>query len=97
VTGLIEARKGLPSLHASVPTEAAVTADPSVLVFRRRHAAGSVVQVYNLSESTRVVWPGDLHPLAPGPLLEHISGQVLDFSMPVVLPPYAAWWLTAAD
>ena len=97
ITGLIQARKGLPALHASVPTEAAVTADPAVLVFRRRHAAGSIVQVYNLSESTRVAWPGDLHPLPAGPLLEHVSGQVLDFSQPVMLPPYAAWWLTTAS
>jgi amylosucrase len=61
-----------------------------------RHAAGSIVQVYNLSEATRVLWPGDLQPLPAGRLLEHISGQVLDISKPVVLPPYAAWWLTTA-
>ncbi|MBI1351042.1 MAG: alpha-amylase [Actinomycetales bacterium] len=93
---LIEARKELAALHASVPTEASVTGDPAVLVFRRRHAAGTVVQVYNLSESTRVLWPGDLQPLAAGPLLEHLSGEVLDISRPVVLPPYGAWWLTEA-
>ena len=91
---LIDARKGLPALHASVATEAGVTQDPAVLVFRRRHAAGSVVQVYNLSESVRVVWPGDLHPLPAGPLREHISGEVIDISHPVILPPYASWWLT---
>jgi hypothetical protein len=66
-----------------------------VLVFRRRHAAGSIVQVYNLSEQTRVLWPGALWPLPAGPLMEHISGEVLDISRPVVLPPYAAWWLTS--
>ncbi len=94
ITRLIEARKGLPALHASVSTTAAVAEDPAVLVFRRRHAAGSVVQVYNLSESTRVLWPGDLEPLPAGLLREHISGEVLDLSRPVILPPYAAWWLT---
>ena len=94
LTGLIRARQGLPALHASVATEAVTTGDPAVLVFRRRHAAGSIVQVYNLSESTRVVWPGDLAPLPPGRLLEHVSGQVIDLSTPVTLPPYAAWWLT---
>ena len=24
-----------------------------------------------------------------------VSGEVLDISRPVVLPPYAAWWLTS--
>jgi amylosucrase len=94
ISRLIAARKGLPALHASVATEAAVTDDPAVLVFRRRHAAGSIVQVYNLSESTRVLWPGALAPLPAGPLHEHLSGEVLDLSRPVILPPYAAWWLT---
>jgi amylosucrase len=91
---LIRARKELASLHASVATEVAVGDDPAVLVFRRRHAAGSIVEIYNLSEQTRVLWPGLLAPLTPGPLKEHISGEVLDLSQPVTLPPYAAWWLT---
>jgi amylosucrase len=94
---LIEARRDMPALHASVTTEASVTEDPAVLIFRRRHAAGSVVQVYNLSESTRVLWPGAIEPLTAGPLREHVSGEVVDLSRPVTLPPYAAWWLTAAE
>jgi amylosucrase len=97
ITGLIAARRGLPALHASVSTEALTTEDPAVLVFRRRHAAGSVVQVYNLSEATRVLWPGAIRPLAAGPLREHVSGTVMDLSQPVVLPPYAAWWLTSTQ
>ena len=95
ISRLITARTGLPALHASVATEASTAEDPAVLLFRRRHAAGSVVQVYNLSEQTRVLWPGALWPLPAGPLLEHVSGEVLDISRPVVLPPYAAWWLTS--
>ena len=97
ITRLIEARKGLPALHASVSTEATVGDDPAVLLFHRRHAAGSIVQVYNLSESTRVLWPGDVAPLPAGPLMEHLSGEVIDVSRPIVLPPYAAWWLTAVE
>ena len=95
ITNLIRARRELPALHASVSTEASVTDDPAVLVFRRRHAAGSIVQVYNLSETNRVLWPGALAPLQPGPLMEHVSGTVIDISRPVALPPYAAWWLTS--
>ena len=95
VTNLIRARRELPALHASVSTQASVTDDPAVLIFRRRHAAGSIVQVYNLSETTRVLWPGALTPLQVGPLKEHVSGTVVDISRPVPLPPYAAWWLTS--
>ena len=94
---LITARKALPALHASVATEAFVTDDPAVLVFRRRHPAGALIEVYNLSESTRVLWPGSVTPLEPGPLVEHISGETIDLSTPVMLPPYAAWWLTAPE
>lgn len=92
--GLISARKGLPALHAAVGTEVAATDDPAVLIFRRRHPAGALVEVYNLSERRRVLWPGDLEPLTPGPLHEHISGKDLDVSGPMILPPYATWWLT---
>jgi amylosucrase len=95
ITNLIRARRELPALHASVSTEASVTDDPAVLIFCRRHAAGSIVQVYNLSETTRVLWPGALAPLQPGPLMEHVSGTVIDIPRPVALPPYAAWWLTS--
>ncbi len=97
ITRLVAARRGLPALHASVSTEVVVGDDPAVLVFRRRHAAGSIVQAYNLSESTRVLWPGLLAPLPAGHLLEHVSGEVIDLSLPVVLPPYAAWWLTTQE
>lgn len=94
---LITARKALPALHAAVATEAFVTDDPAVLVFRRRHPAGTLIEVYNLSEETRVLWPGSVSPLDPGPLLEHISGRTIDLGAPVRLPPYAAWWLTAPE
>ena len=94
---LITARKTLPALHASVATEAFVTDDPAVLVFRRQHPAGTLVEVYNLSESTRVIWPGSVAPLDPGPLVEHISGRTINLSRPVKVPAYAAWWLTAPE
>ena len=94
---LIRARQELPALHASVATEAFVTDDPAVLVFQRRHAAGSLVEVYNLSETTRVLWPGAISPIEPGPVLEHISGETITIAGPVILPPYAAWWLTAPE
>ena len=95
IRSLITARKGLPALHAAVGTEVVATDDPAVLIFRRRHPAGTLVEVYNLSERRRVLWPGALSPLEPGALHEHIRDGLVDISGPVILPPYASWWLTA--
>ena len=95
IRGLVDARKSLPALHASVATDVFATDNPAVLVFRRRHAAGSIVQVYNLSENpqdfdTEVLWP------LQSPLLDHLSGQTLDVLPTLTVPPYGAWWLTSA-
>lgn len=94
---LIEVRRALPALHASVTTEALVASNPAVLVFRRRHAAGSIVQAYNLSEHPQAFDAAALWPLVSGALAERIGGTSVAWAPEVVLPPYAAWWLTAAD
>jgi amylosucrase len=88
---LIAARKTMPSLHAAVGTEVFTTANPAILVFRRKHAAGIVTQIYNLSEQTQVFTPGDL---LRGDMKENISGRIMNFARTVNVPPYASWWLT---
>ncbi|MDP1878621.1 MAG: amylosucrase [Actinomycetota bacterium] len=97
VRRLISARRGLPALHASVTTEALVASNPAVLVFRRRHAAGSIVQAYNLSEHPQTFDAAALWPLVSGALVERITGTPVAWTPEVVLPPYAAWWLTSPD
>lgn len=92
---LIAARRALPALHASVGTEAFVADTPAVLVFRRRHAAGTVVEVYNLSERTQFFDGSVLWPLEAGPLIEHVSGEVVTLTMRMSIPAYGAWWLTS--
>ncbi len=54
---MIAARAALPSLHASVPSQALPTPDPGVLGVVRRHPEGVFVALYNLTEQTRRV-PG---------------------------------------
>jgi amylosucrase len=94
---LIEARKELPALHASVATDVFTTANPAVLVFRRRHAAGSIVQAYNLSEHPQGFDRSALWPLT-GDLIEHVTGGTIDAAGDLlVIPPYGAWWLTSAS
>ena len=97
IARLIAVRRSLPALHASVGTEVFTSSNPAVLVFRRRHAAGTIVQVYNLSESPQWFDAAALWPLGGGPLLEHLSGDALDVTPRMTIPAYGAWWLTSSD
>jgi amylosucrase len=90
IRSLISARKSLASLHAATSTEVFTTNNPSVIIFRRKHASGNLVQVYNLSENTQRV---SMHGIASGNLLEVISGEHLHIYEEIEVPAYAAWWL----
>ena len=90
IRSLITARKSLASLHAATSTEVFTTNNPSVIIFRRRHASGNLVQVYNLSENIQRV---SMHGIASGKLLEVISGEHLHIYEEIEVPAYAAWWL----
>jgi amylosucrase len=92
---LIDSRKGLESLHASVATQVYATADPAVVRFVRRHPAGDLVQVYNVSD--REVWApaADINGQYSGLTYDRISKTTVE---PVAgrfrLAPYATLWLT---
>ncbi|MEN9679517.1 MAG: Amylosucrase [Actinomycetota bacterium] len=97
IENLIRVRKQMPALHAAVNTEAFTTSKQSVLVFRRQHAAGSMIQVYNLSEKPQVLEASALWPLTGTQFTEHLSGKQFRIDGSEVLPPYASWWLTSAN
>ncbi len=90
IRSLIRARKSLPSLHAATPTDVFTTNNPAVVIFRRKHAAGNLIQIYNLSEQAQKV---SMHMIASGNLLEVISGERLHIYEEMTVPAYAAWWL----
>jgi amylosucrase len=90
IRSLISARKSLASLHASTPTEVFTTNNPAVVIFRRKHASGNLIQVYNLSENIQRI---SMHAIASGNLLEVISGERLHIYEDMQIPAYAAWWL----
>lgn len=92
--GLIKVRKSLPSLHAATSTEVFTTDNPSVLVFRRKHAAGTITQIYNLSEKSQYF---ESWGVAFGDYTENISGRAMHFNGKVNIPPYAYWWLTPQE
>lgn len=94
IRNIIAARKELSALHASTATEVFTTDNPAVLIFRRRHASGNLIQVYNLGESTQLIDTTVLWPLNSGLLTEHISKQQISVTEKLTVEPYAALWLT---
>mgnify|MGYP000706356527 CR=1 FL=1 len=88
-TELIAARKSLASLHAATATEVFTTNNPSVLVFRRKHAAGTLVEIFNLSEDNQIA---RLDFLPQKTLKEAISGTDIAIKEAMSIPPYANWW-----
>ncbi len=90
-------RRSLPALHAATETEMWETENPAVVVGVRRHAAGTLVQVYNVSEREQVIDPQAIARHLEEPWRERLSGVTVTAEPGggVRLPPYAAWWLTS--
>ncbi len=95
IRGLIRARAGLPSLHAATATRARVDGDPAVLVLERHHAAGNLVEVYNLSDSARPVPADALRALAGDQLADHATGTSRTRPDLEIIEPCGVWWLTS--
>jgi amylosucrase len=95
---LARVRAGLPALHAAVESQPLDVWNDAVLGLLRRHAAGTLVQLYNLTPHWQRVRVDRVRTAGLSRFWEHLSG----FS-PVVEPgaggeelalsPYAAWWL----
>ncbi len=93
---LVEARRGLASLHAAVESEVRAADDPAVLLVVRRHAAGDLVQVYNVSEQERWLGRWVLDELGVGGGWDRLGGVArVPEGEGYRVPAYAAWWLTA--
>jgi amylosucrase len=94
---LIAARRQLPHLHAAVPTEVLDPRDPGVLLLARRHPVGTMLGVYNVTDSQRSVPVEVLHEvdLVPGEVVDRVTGERPSWrDDSLELPPYAALWLT---
>ena len=62
-----EARRSIPALHAAVESVPVGTSNPAVIAVVRRHAAGDLVQLYNVSEEWQRCDEGPSAPARPGP------------------------------
>ena len=89
-----DVRRSLPSLHAAVESQPVETTNPAVVAVLRKHAAGDLVQLYNVSEDWQRCDPSVLGSLRDRELVEHLGGDVPRIEdWQLVLPPYAAVWL----
>lgn len=92
ISNLIKARKSLDSIHASVTAETESRNEGALLLIRRKHAAGLLTEIYNLTEKTQYL---DSSNVAFGDRTEAITGRQMHFAGQVAVPPYAAWWIHA--
>ena len=94
---LVATRTRLASLHASVETAVYESGNASVLCAVRRHAAQTLVQLYNFSEHEQTIAAAVVTDHGIGPVVrDELSGTTVDAADgSVTLPPYAAWWLSA--
>ncbi len=93
---LIEVRKGLPHLHASVESRIVASPDPRLLLFRRDHPLGEMLQVYNMSESPVYLPLEPVRAILGDQAHEALTDQPYDLTPPSMLvAPYQALWLVA--
>ena len=95
---LITARQGLPHLHASTATDVLSPRDPGVLLLLRRHPQGPMLGAYNVTDRPAEVPHEVLRgvDLSPDHVVDRISGTAPDSrGDQMLLPPYAAHWLTS--
>lgn len=95
---IIAVRRTLPQLHASVESRVVASPDPRVLVLRRDHPQGTLLEMYNFSED-RVVLPAyTLRGHLGEDARDALSGSAFHLTRPTLtLDPYRALWLTAAE
>ncbi|MEZ5095320.1 MAG: alpha-amylase family protein [Nocardioides sp.] len=95
---LLDVRRSLPQLHAALPTEVWDPRDPGVLLVVRRHPDGPLLGAYNVTSEPRYV-PAELFSwlgLDPHTAVDHLDGRhAVTEQGWLVLPAYAAAWLTA--
>ena len=95
---LARVRASLPQLHASGSTTVLQDTDDGILAVVRRHASGTFVGLYNVSDHRR---PFHLHRLRAAGLTtpyDALGGHVLEAGGDGVLwlPGYTAWWVVDA-
>ncbi|MFY0407709.1 alpha-amylase family protein [Solicola sp. PLA-1-18] len=97
LAALVAARRGLPHLHAAVPTEVLDPVDPAVLTTLRRHPLGPLLGLYNVGDAAVRVPAAALAAVGlDASAHDHVGGGLLPRDGDDVwLAPYGVAWLTA--
>ncbi|WP_104990146.1 alpha-amylase family protein [Deinococcus sp. NW-56] len=94
---LIATRRSLPHLHASVESWPMPSPDGRVLLLRRDHPLGVMVQAYNFSEAEVVLPAWELREVLGAEAVDALTGSRLHLEHPTLrLEGYRALWLTQA-
>jgi amylosucrase len=99
---LARLRARLDALHAAVESEPVDVGVPGLLALRRRHPAGALLQIYNVTDRWQHLPADRVRAAGLATAWEHISGfspqaELMDGTWIYALPPYAAWWLGSDD
>jgi amylosucrase len=87
---LIATRTSLASLHATTPTRIHVGWNPGLVFFERRHPAGDLLQVYNVTGRPQTASRADM--FITGELVDVHSGKNFPEG-DIDIPPYGFMWL----
>ena len=94
VQKLIQVRKGLPHLHASIEAQVVPSPNDHVLLLRRAHPNGNMLGVYNFTPEFQPLSAGVLSQFVGGYPRDALSGYHWNLNTPeVALEPYGAYWL----
>lgn len=86
---LIRTRRSLASLHASTHTRVHVGWNAGLVFFERRHAAGDLLQIYNITAAEQAVSRSDM--FLAGPLTDVLTDT--SFTGDISMPAYGMLWL----
>ncbi|WP_316667759.1 alpha-amylase family protein [uncultured Propionibacterium sp.] len=93
---VLQVRAATPQLHAGFATEVAVSPDPRILILRRWHPLGPLVEVYNVSEQMVDLHHGALTQHLGYNARELIGGYDYDLRPATIgIWPYQAAWFIA--
>jgi amylosucrase len=99
IAHLARVRASLPQLHAAATTHVVRDTDDGVLVVRREHPSGSMVGVYNVTDTWRPVAMDVFADAGIPEPVNALSGHAViggpDGTASV--SPYAAWWVVDAS
>lgn len=92
-----EVRRSTPALHAAVGTSVEVMENPSVVFFIRRHAAGTMIGIYNLSPRVQQISGENLRSHGVWTPYDKLSDSILrEIAGRITLSPYQAAWVVNA-